>query len=230
MKTLVESYKNTGNLHHAYIVEGDKDSAYENICLFCEEDLKFQTKANPYFIYETYDKFLVNDARRLKELQMHKTKDGQKKIFVISFNFITTEAQNSLLKVLEEPTKGTHFFILTPSAHIFLDTIKSRAPILSAEKTFQSDAKKFLGMTLPERIKFSSNMIQKIKDEKLSKADAISFIRGLENELHKEALKSKKDKQIESFSKIKKLNKVSDYLHDNSASVKQLLEYTVSIV
>jgi DNA polymerase III gamma/tau subunit len=231
MQTLIDSYKNTGNLHHAYVVEGDNQSAFENICLFCEKDLNFSTKANPYFIYETYDKFLVDDARRLKELQMNKTKEGQKKIFVISFNFITTEAQNSLLKVLEEPTKGTHFFILTPSAHIFLDTIKSRVSVLSVGQLEEKkDAEFFYKSSIAERIKFVANLVQKIKDEKASKSDAIKLIKGLEIELHKKIAGSKKEEQIDCLNKIKKLNKVYDYLHDNSASVKQLLEYTAVII
>ncbi len=231
MKNLANSYRNTGQLHHAYVVEGDNNSSYENVCLFCEKDLNFQIKANPNFIYEKYDKFLVDDARRLKELQMNKTKQGEKKIFVISFNFITTEAQNSLLKVLEEPTKGTHFFILTPSSHVFLDTIKSRVSILTSGNISESnESENFLKFSISERMKFISSLVQKIKDEKASKSDAIKLVQGLEILLHKKAVSSESVEQLENFNKIKKLNKVSDYLHDNSASVKQLLEYTAVIL
>lgn len=231
MQNLRESYANTGQLHHAYVVEGETEGAYKNVCDFCETDLGFQIKANPHFIYEAYDKFLVDDARRIRDLQMNKTKDGQKKIFVISFNFITTQAQNSLLKVLEEPTKETHFFILTPSAHIFLDTIRSRVSILSSiSKTENEEAIKFLSLTIPQRMKFISSLIQKIKDEKQSKSDAIKLIRGLEIEIHKKAITAKADERNEYFNKLKKINKVGDFLHDNSASVKQLLEYTAALI
>lgn len=231
MKTLVDSYKNTGNLHHAYVVEGDSQLAYENVCQFCEKDLNFPTKANPHFIYESYDKFLVDDARRIKELQMNKTKDGQRKIFVISFNFITEQAQNSLLKVLEEPTKGTHFFIITPSSHVFLDTIKSRVSILSTGNfSVQDESVKFLSSKMSDRLKFVSNLVQKIKDEKASKADAINLVRGIEINLHEKLMQSSSNEKVQYLKKIKSVNKVLDYLHDNSASVKQLLEYTAAIV
>jgi DNA polymerase III delta prime subunit len=231
MQSLIESYKNTGTLHHAYVVEGDTETSYKNVCDFCEADLSFQIKANPHFIYEQYDKFLVDDARRLRELQMNKSKPGQKKIFVISFNFITDQAQNSLLKVLEEPTKGTHFFIITPSSHIFLDTIRSRVSILSSiSKTENDEALKFLALTLPQRMKFISNLVQKIKDEKSSKSDAIKLIRGLEEEIHKKAMKVSKEERKDYFSKLKNINKVGDFLHDNSASIKQLLEYTAVLI
>lgn len=226
MQNLIDSYKNNGNLHHAYVIEGDTQTSYKNICDFCEGELDFKIKANPYFIYEEYDKFLVDDARRLRETQMHKNKAGEKKIFIISFNFITTEAQNSLLKVLEEPTKGNHFFILTPSAHIFLDTIRSRVSFLSSGKNIKNSTIDFLSLNTKERMKFITKLVQNIKDEKASKFDAINLIRNLEKDLHQEALKSTGPKRVEYFKKIKKINKVADYLHDNSASVKQLLEYT----
>ncbi len=226
MKTLSESYKNTNQLHHAYVVEGDTKISYKNICNFCEKDLNFQTKANPHFIYEEYDKFLVGDARRIRELQMNKTKTGERKIFVVSFNFITVEAQNSLLKVLEEPTKGTHFFIVTPSSHIFLDTIRSRVSILNSEKNISQDSADFLSMTIAERMKFVTKLVQKIKDEKASKSDAIKLVQGLENDIHLKMINSTGLERIANLNKIKNINKVSDYLHDNSASVKQLLEYT----
>jgi DNA polymerase III delta prime subunit len=230
MQTLIDSYKNTGQLHHAYVLEGDTESAYKNVCEFCETDLNFETKANPHFIYEAYDKFLVDDARRLKELQMNKTKEGQKKIFVISFNFITTEAQNSLLKVLEEPTKGTHFFILTPSSHIFLDTIKSRVSIFSSANNFENNSVDFLSMNMSERLKFTAKLVKDIKDEKASKSDALKIVRNLEFQIHKKVENSSGDERVKYIKQLRGVNKVADYLHDNSASVKQLLEYTATII
>lgn len=226
MQNLINSYKNNSHLHHAYVVEGDTQTSYKNICDFCEGELDFKIKANPHFIYQEYDKFLVDDARRIRELQMHKNKSGEKKIFVISFNFITTEAQNSLLKVLEEPTAGTHFFIITPSSHIFLDTIRSRVSILSSGRSTEISKVDFLSLDTKERMKFITKLVQNIKDDKASKFDAIKLIRNIEKDLHDKALKSSGPERVVYFKKIKNINKVADYLHDNSASVKQLLEYT----
>lgn len=231
MQHLIDSYRNTKQLHHAYVIEGETDFAYKNVCEFCEKDLGLKVKANPDFIYEAYDKFLVDDARRLRELQMNKTRSGEKKIFIISFNFITVEAQNSLLKVLEEPTDGTHFFIITPSSHIFLDTIRSRVLILSL-KSEESDneSNDFLNSTFPERMKTISSLVQKIKDEKASKSDAIKIVRSLEKEIHQKSFDAKAEERKEYFKKLRQINKISDYLHDSSASVKQLLEYTATII
>jgi ribosomal protein L37AE/L43A len=42
MQSLIDSYKNTGTLHHAYVVEGETDHAYKNVCDFCEKDLNMK--------------------------------------------------------------------------------------------------------------------------------------------------------------------------------------------
>ena len=44
---------------------------------------------------------------------------------------LTTEAQNALLKTLEEPPPSTHLILLTSNHHRLLDTIISRSQIIS---------------------------------------------------------------------------------------------------
>lgn len=48
---------------------------------------------------------------------------------------ITVEAQNSLLKILEEPGQNRYFFILTPNPNQLLSTILSRCQILKTSLT-----------------------------------------------------------------------------------------------
>lgn len=174
---------NVTNLHHAYICEGEKDSIFPSICSFLENDLKFATKANPDFVYEEWDKFLISHARRLQEMQLNKTTNSGRKIFIISFNFITREAQNALLKVLEEPTSGTHFFFITPSAHVFLDTVLSRIQLISDFKQkvninvnksinksininkdkYKAEEEKFLNAKLGERMKIVAKIVKTLR-------------------------------------------------------------------
>ena len=66
----------------------------------------------------------------MKDRQQKKSLDGGKKIFVISTNSITREAQNSLLKIFEEPTEGTHFFLILSSSRILIPTLKSRLHVI----------------------------------------------------------------------------------------------------
>lgn len=212
------------NLHHAYICEGDKDDIYNQICHFCQNDLAFEIQANPDFVYQQYDKFLISDARRLSDIQMNKTTDRGRKIYIISFNFITREAQNALLKVLEEPTEGTHFFFITSSAHIFLPTVLSRANVISLKKNEYEEELDFLKKSLKQKMDFITKLVSDIKDEKKSKFEAILFARKVAFELYQE---SKKKKDYQKMSKLKEIDKIIDYLHGNGSSVKQLLEYLV---
>ena len=56
--------------------------------------------------------------------------EGDKKVIIIhEGNKLTTQAQNALLKTIEEPPIGVHIIILCESLELILDTIKSRCEI-----------------------------------------------------------------------------------------------------
>lgn len=69
---------------------------------------------------------------------------GEKKMFVIeNAHTITMEAQNALLKVLEEPPLHTYFFLSAQNENAFLPTILSRCKliVLEEEKPLISEEK-----------------------------------------------------------------------------------------
>lgn len=226
MQSLIDSYRKSKHLHHAYILEGVNESIHSQLCQFCQEDLGLSIKGNPDFIFDEKDKFLIDDAKRLRELQLNKT-TGEKQILIFSFNFITREAQNALLKVLEEPTEKTHIFIISPSIHIFLPTVLSRVVVISdhflAVNDQNKDAGDFLKANYAERLNKISKIVKNIKDEKASKVDAIKLVKDIEKIIYK-----KKDK--ESLKKLEELEKISSYLYDQGASTKMLLEHLALIV
>lgn len=223
MQVLIDTYKNTGGLHHAYVIEGDRDTVFTALQTFLDTDMKWNTHANPDFWHATYDSFGVEDARDLKEMQQHKAfGEHGKKIFIVSFNFITLEAQNSLLKVFEEPTSGTHFFIITPSADIFLPTIRSRVIVMShhtqqEEKGGGLSIKNFLKSSLSERLE----MVTQIIEDK-EKIKAIEFLNQLERELLEKWGTDLDQEKINTFKEIMKCRR---YLGDRAPSVKLILEH-----
>jgi hypothetical protein len=225
MRVLRDSYANTGTLHHAYILEGVPQPVVDELQQFCHDTLSIAPRGNPDFVCEVHDKFLIEDARRLRELQQNKTLANSRKIFIVAFNFITREAQNALLKVLEEPTKGTHIFIVTPSAHVFLPTVLSRVTVVQTEhRVSHDDVATFLKSSYKKRMEYVTKLVKNIKDEKASKAEALALVKGLLVTLHQKATTPA------DFKKLKELNTVSSYLEDTSASVKMLLEHTALIV
>ncbi len=74
----------------------------------------------------------IRDMQRSLYLAPYK---GQKKSIIIqSAQLLTIEAQNALLKVLEEPPPFVYFILLAPTTQQFLPTILSRCQILIGEK------------------------------------------------------------------------------------------------
>ena len=240
---LQEIINQKNNLHHAYLIEGDYKEIFPQIIKFLENDLSFMTKGNPDFWYGEFETFGIDDGRRINELQSRKAfskKDSKftksdKKIFVIKTDFITREAQNSLLKMFEEPTPDTHFFIIMNSSEFLLPTLKSRLMLI--KPYFQNNSSKetkkftadFIAITLPERLKvvkkFFGDKKKKIPADKIG---AIVFLNELEIQLRKQKeLKSMKEKDLIIFEEIIRCR---SYLNDRSPSVKMLLEHIALIV
>ncbi|MEY2640843.1 MAG: hypothetical protein RL150_236 [Candidatus Parcubacteria bacterium] len=225
MQLLRDIYKNTGDLHHAYVLEGSPEPVVEELALFCTETLGVPARGNPDYVCEVHDRFLIEHARRLRELQQNKTRADSKKLFVVAFNFITREAQNALLKVLEEPTAGTHIFIVTPSSHVFLPTVLSRVTVLKTPYLVTHDhAQTFLKSSYKKRMEYITKLTKDIKDEKASKAEALALVRSLVVTLYA----GKHDVVV--IQKIAELDRLGAYLEDSSASVKMLLEHAALVV
>lgn len=74
--------------------------------------------------------FGVDEVRELITEVNKKPFEGDKKVIIIhEGNKLTTQAQNALLKTIEEPPSGVFIIILCESLELILDTIKSRCQI-----------------------------------------------------------------------------------------------------
>lgn len=201
------------NLHHSNLIISSQDILDEVFSFV--ESLNVKTSGNENFIFEKFDKFLIDDARRVFDQHLKKTPEGELQVFVLSFNFITTEAQNALLKMFEEPKERTVFFIISPNKNIFLETILSRVNVLEKiGKSEQGTGKEFLNKNMGERMKFIADLVKNIKGEKAVKQDTIDLLSEIEVELEK----NKKIKSLKSIIMARK------YINLNGTSVKMLLE------
>jgi DNA polymerase III delta prime subunit len=218
MDLLIETYSKTGNIHHAYLVEGDREAVRTGLLDFLGTHFKLPLVGNPDLWHKQFETFSIDDARNLREVQSNRPVAGDKKIFIIEARSLTVEAQNSLLKVLEEPTEGTHIFIVLPSVEIVLPTLRSRVMIISERDTTgkNKDAQQFLKASLSERLE----IIGEIAEEK-DKAKAQNLIEGLIAELHQK-------KGNEKY--LQELLKCRMYINDRSPSIKLLLEHIACIL
>lgn len=110
------------------------------------------------------------------------------------------EAQNSLLKVLEEPPKNIIFIIITTTRNTLLPTILSRMPNKYLKKAtpkieFELD---FLRMDLKELYKFLK------QNQKISKDEAKQIIEASLYKINGQKIKLSQ-KELEAFSKALKL-------------------------
>jgi hypothetical protein len=226
MRILVDTYKKTGVIHHAYAFEGEKSGIVAGLLKFLEKDFGVETKNNPDFSYQEFETFTIDDGRALRERHGRRALAG-KKVFVISARFITIEAQNSLLKIFEEPTEGAHFFLIMPNTHVLISTLRSRLVVVDQDavdaKSQKNDshllAKKFLPASVAERLVFVKNII-----EEKDRAKAIDFVIALEQILASR-LKNNKVVLAENAGVLTEILMVKKYSHDRAPSVKLLLEH-----
>ncbi len=220
MNELITAYAHTGTLHHAYVVEGDIESAHDALRAFFEAQVGFSTQGNPDFVRIAYDSFGIDDGRFLKELQLKRAfGEAGMKVFVISCNAITVEAQNALLKVFEEPTEGTHFFLLVPSADMLLPTVHSRVCMLAhhGNKTQTGfDVQKFLSVSPARRLSLCEDIVES-KDRQGARGVVDALLRHLYTLW---------DRSDASYARIlADVEQCRRYLSDKSSSVKMILEH-----
>lgn len=102
----------------------------------------------------------INKIRELKKFFSYKSISGNGKIVIIfEAELMSIEAQNALLKILEEPPSESFFLLITHNINILLDTIKSRAFKVFISSPRDRELKKILSNF---RDKDISNLLSKI--------------------------------------------------------------------
>jgi len=205
------------NLHHAHVCAGDKEQILESVLSFIKDDLSIEVVGNPDVRIGHFDNFGINDARSINMAQLKKSTNGGKMIFVMSLVSITSEAQNSLLKMFEEPTKDTYFFVITNTADIFLPTLLSRVEIKKhnggVNVEIEDFVKNFIKSNKAERLVLLKKMI-----EEKDKSKTLDLLNTLETTLYEKHGAS----AVGSYEVIDLCRR---YINNRGASVKMLLEY-----
>lgn len=205
------------NLHHTNICIGNRADIIADIDTLVSTFSKAVLKIER-LTYE-FDKFLLKDAEHIFSKHIHKVGDDEMQIITIACNFTNRETQNSMLKLLEEPPQGTYFFLIVPNKKVFLPTILSRAQIFEYKKEIEisKEIKELLAASYVKRFEFVKKLLDEVKDEKKTKEDVTAYIEQIEKHLHQ-----KKNMKL-----LKRTVEIKDYLKDQGASMKQLLEYLV---
>jgi DNA polymerase III delta prime subunit len=243
--------------HHAYLLVGDSVTRDELLFLL-EKKYGITSVGNSDFYTRNYETFTIDDSRELKVLhssrpvgedqvggnkkvprvEVSRKVDtlniSEKKIFVLTTNGITAEAQNALLKLFEEPAEYAHFFLIIPSAHVLIPTMKSRMSEVQISitknnqipHTYFDQARLFLNATQSKKLEIVKKIAEDISKDlpagrqgKVSKQDAIYFLNELQQLIYVEKGSKEGKSQLEAIEIAR------NYLNDRAPSVKMLLEY-----
>ncbi len=208
--------------HHAYALIGRALLRAELLALL-EEEHSIQIQGNPDMYDRSFETFTIDDARELKSA--HETRpvtEAGKKIFILSMNAVTVEAQNALLKLFEEPSEYAHFFVIIPSAHLLLPTVKSRIRIIEDRSRSKGkgsmEAEAFVSTSVPGRLEIVKALLDDISKEKKTKQDAIEFLDAVQRSIYKN------DGPVKGNAALRAIESARRYIDDRAPSLKMLLE------
>lgn len=105
-------------------------------------------------VHITVASFSISDARALQHAAHQRPLQADTRSFVIVATTVTPEAQNALLKLLEEPPHSAQFYIVVAHENILLPTLRSRLhKVDSSEEAVDSKAwRDFMAGTYQERL------------------------------------------------------------------------------
>ncbi len=240
MDSIFEHYKRTGYLHHAHIIEGVHVEVVPVLLSAIERHMGIVVKGNSDLTVEEYQSLGIDESRCLSVRQSRAgfgTGDNARKIFVISAQSFTREAQNALLKIFEEPTAGTHFFIIIPRLDIILPTLKSRVIMVEGSQTSLNTsiniaddalalAEKFLDSTLEQRFEMIKKLTEVKKWEQVDREKIRRILDHIERILYTRIagvpLRSSTPKWSGDI--FREIFQTKTYLADRGSSAKMLLE------
>lgn len=242
-KHIIEHFQNaikTGSVSHAYIIHGERSSGKEfiakifamtlqcekqgldpcNECHSCKQALSMN---HPDIIRLTHEKpatIGVEDIRMgINNDIVKKPYSSERKIYIINeAEKMTVQAQNALLKTLEEPPSYAVILLLTSNLEALLPTIISRCVVLNMKPVSDELVKEYL-MTQVHIPDYKADVCTAFARGNLGKAKALAASEEFDN-IKTEAvslLKYIRDMEItDILSAIKKINEykidINDYL------------------
>lgn len=233
----LENAVRTGKVSHAYIINGERNAGKEFIaktfamavqcenrqdaepCGECHSCKQALSGNHPDIIFITHEKpgtIGVDDIRRQINGDVAiKPYSGSKKIYIVSEGEkMTVQAQNALLKTLEEPPEYAVILILTDNVNTLLPTILSRCVVLNMKPVRDAQIKEYLmeNMGIPDY-----------------KADiCVAFARGNVGKARLLANSEEFDKvKEEAITLLKYIGEME--LHEIVAAIKKINEYKFDV-
>lgn len=158
IKSTVLNFIGSNRIPHAIMIEGDSAEDKKNLAGFlacaavCSDSVKpcgkckdchmAQTDNHPDITYAAVadgkKNLTVDQIRKVRADAFVKPHSAEHRVFIIEdAHRMNEQAQNALLKVLEEPPAAVVFILTTNSKTFLLDTIVSRCVLLSLKSSLR---------------------------------------------------------------------------------------------
>lgn len=203
---------------HAFLVAGGESDVSAVLDVFGR-------KAGDGDVYvHVYRGFGVDDARALCARANLRATGAEGRLFIIVAATLTHEAQNALLKTLEEPSAGAQFCIITSAPETLLPTVRSRTQMLTVPRATEAEdeltsARAFLRASVKERLEMLAPLLEKDDNDERDTGSVVVFLAGLER-----ALAPHVQKNPEAREGVEAVYRTRKYLSDKGALAKVLLE------
>jgi hypothetical protein len=203
-----------GNIH---LVEGGEAQLEALIDALEEEGMKVRGSADAHV--RSYAQFGIDEARELRERAWGKGREGAR-LFIVAAPFMTAEAQNALLKTLEEPPGDARFFFLVAAPSALLPTLRSRMQsyALTGARAASPDAAAFLASAPAARLLMLKPYLEKGEDDTRDLAGMLMLLSSLEGML------ADRVEEPAAREGIVAVYRARSFLADKGALVKPLLE------
>ncbi len=134
------------------------DSLQDKPCGNCSGCIKVKAGSHPdFFTAEgglTPRSFKVETIRQIRSDAYVQSQEGGFKVYLLMrAESMSAQAQNALLKILEEPPAQTVFLLTCPTANSLLQTVRSRAQMITVEHMPQRN---------PQAVQLAAQMAQAV--------------------------------------------------------------------
>lgn len=210
-------------LHHAYLVYGFHNAGMEALRALLGDGADVRM--------HRVDSCTIDDVRMVRDMAYQMPMGEGHAWVILSAGTLHEEAQQALLKVLEEPGDRVIVAVIVPLGTTILPTILSRCEVLHAkqdESISPIDAKKFLAANPKERLALVDSFLKSLDDDDVAglpaqagKTQALIFLDTLERFLFSEGKKLSPEKQVA----LSDIATMRGFLTGKSASIRYILEF-----
>lgn len=230
-----------GNILHSYIFFGTEgigkklfalefakmilcENQKNSPCEKCKSCIEFDSNNNPdfFFIEPDGNSIKIDQIRNMQKGILEKPIISSKKVYIINnAETMTKEAQNCLLKTLEEPQEYVVIILIVSDENSMLPTIKSRCTKIFFEKISDENLKTYIKEKIGD-VHFEESMI-KLSEGSIGKCIEISK--------KQEILKKIEDfiNNIENMDEVQIIN-ASSYFNENKEDINLILDYIYILI